>query len=180
MDCDLALVHCSRWFFSTVSQGFFAMIRLAKLADYGLLIAASLDEPGRDLLKLDQVAEFTRLSVPTVRKVMKLLVDGGVVHSERGVKGGYSLAAPAHYISLAKVLRAVEGGVALTDCCAEQRLCDVEKTCTVQTNWSVINQAVNDIFERLTLKDMASRLTKTDVIRKVRLEEAVELLVLEG
>jgi FeS assembly SUF system regulator len=154
------------------------MIRLAKLADYGLLIASSLKEPTTHLLKLDQVADYTNLSIPTVRKVMKLLVDGGVVHSERGVKGGYCLAAPAHHISLAKVLRAVEGGVALTDCCAEERMCDVKQSCTVQMNWAVINQTVNDIFERLTLKDMSSKLAKADVIRKVRLDGEVEPLML--
>jgi len=156
------------------------MIRLAKLADYGLLIASSLDEAEGHLLKLEQVSEATRLSVPTARKVMKLLVDGGVVHSERGVKGGYRLAAPAHHISLAKVIRAVEGGVALTDCCAEERLCEVMQSCTVQMNWAVINQAVNDIFERLTIKDMARKLTRADVIRKVGLDEQEELVVLGG
>ncbi len=153
------------------------MIRLAKLADYGLLIASSLEEPGKELLKLEQVADQTKLAVPTVRKVMKLLVDGGVVKSERGVKGGYSLAAPAHHISLATVLRAVEGGVALTDCCADERFCDVMQSCTVQTNWSVINQTVNEIFERLTLRDMARKLTKKDVIQKVRFDSDVVQLV---
>ena len=156
------------------------MLRLAKLADYGLLIASSLEESKTQLLKLDQVAEFTRLSIPTVRKVMKLLVDGGVVHSERGVKGGYCLAAPAHHISLAKVLRAVEGGVALTDCCGEERLCDVVQSCAVQMNWAVINQTVNNIFERLTLKDMSKKLTQADVIRKVRVDSDVALLVLDN
>ena len=156
------------------------MIRLAKLADYGLLIASCLKEPGPDLLKLDQVVEHTGLTIPTVRKVMKLLVDGGVVHSERGVKGGYCLQAPAHHISLAKVLGAIEGGISLTDCCSEERACEVIKSCTVRTNWSVINQAVNDIFERLTLKDMSRKLSKTDVIRKVRLEQETVELRIEG
>ena len=156
------------------------MIRLAKLADYGLLIACSLHEPGQQLLKLDQVADLTKLSIPTVRKVMKLLVDGEVVHSERGVKGGYSLAAPSHHISLAKVLRAIEGGVALTDCCADARFCDVKQSCTVQTNWLVINQTINEIFERLTLKDMTSKLSRNDVLGRVSPENDVVKLVLGG
>ncbi|WP_020410057.1 SUF system Fe-S cluster assembly regulator [Hahella ganghwensis] len=156
------------------------MLRLARLADYGLLIASSLADPGGELVKLDQVAEQTNLAIPTVRKVMKQLVDGGVVRSERGVKGGYCLAFPAHHISLAKVIRSLEGGVALTDCCDEDRLCDVMQACTVHANWSVINQTVNEIFERLTLHDMKRRLSKLDVIKKVRVDSDVMAVVMEG
>ncbi|MBU6953799.1 SUF system Fe-S cluster assembly regulator [Hahella sp. HN01] len=154
------------------------MLRLARLADYGLLIASALDEPGKDLVKLDQVADQTKLPIPTVRKIMKLLVDGGVVHSERGVKGGYCLSDAAYNISIARILRAVEGGVALTDCCAEERVCDVMHACTVHSNWSVINQTVNEIFERLTLRDMSRRLSKADIISKVRTDDDVDLVML--
>ncbi len=156
------------------------MIRLARLADYGLLIASSLATSGGELVKLEQVAEQTDLAIPTVRKVMKLLVDAGVVKSERGVKGGYALAQPAHHISIAAILRAVDGGVALTDCCAEERLCDVMHSCTVQANWAVINQTVNEIFERLTLNDMTRRLSKLDVIQKVRVDSDVVAVALQG
>ncbi len=143
------------------------MIRLARLADYGLLISAALAELGPELVKLEQVAERTALTVPTVRKVMKLLVDGGVVASERGARGGYRLSRPASDVTLADVIHAVEGGVALTDCCRTEVECEVAGNCTIQANWLVVNGAVNDIFERITLADMLARpMTRRDVLLK--------------
>ena len=140
------------------------MLRLAKLADYGLLIACHLASTSGELVKLEQVADATGLSIPTVRKVMKLLVDAEVVGSERGVKGGYLLSRPAPQISIAQVIAAVEGGLALTECCRDDCLCDVSKACTVQNNWNVINRTVGEIFAKVTLADMARPLTRADVL----------------
>lgn len=143
------------------------MLRLAKLADYGLLIACHLANLPDELVKLEQVADATRLPIPTVRKVMKLLVDQGVVRSERGVKGGYLLSRPADRISIGEVITAVEGGLALTECCQDACLCDVSKACTVQNNWNVINRTVGEIFSRITLADMSRPLTRADVLAYV-------------
>ena len=140
------------------------MLRLAKLADYGLLIACHLANTQDELVKLEQVADATGLAIPTVRKVMKLLVDHQVVQSERGMKGGYRLSRPARQISIAEVINAVEGGLALTECCRDACGCDVVKACTVQNNWNVINQTVGLIFARVTLADMNRPLNRSDVL----------------
>jgi len=154
------------------------MLRLARLADYGLVIAASLVDAPEGKVKLEQVAEKTQLPVPTVRKIMKLLVDGAVVRSERGVNGGYALSRPARQISVAQIVQAVEGGVALTDCCREDNVCDVRHACTVHSNWLVINQTVNTLFERISLQDMTRHLSPGDLIRKVQ-SERLELVTIE-
>lgn len=143
------------------------MLRLAKLADYGLVISAALADMGPERVKLEQVAERSGVPVPTVRKIMKLLVDAGLVKSERGIHGGYLLARPAGQISLAEVVQAVEGGMALTECCREDNLCDVASSCTVQSNWSVVNHTVQTLFNRITLMDMTRRLTPEDLIAKL-------------
>lgn len=165
-------------------------MRLAKLADYGLVIAATLSRAetaraaeelssgassaGRltELVKLEWVAEQTSLTVATTRKIMKLLVDGGIVVSERGMRGGYRLAAPPEQISLADVLAAVEGEVALTDCCSDSRQCEVISNCNVQRNWSVINGTVNSLFSAISLKDMSGQLTREDVVARVQNDRA--------
>lgn len=143
------------------------MLRLAKLADYGLLIACHLANLSDELVKLEQVAEATRLPVPTVRKVMKLLVDQGVVRSERGMKGGYALSRPANRISIGEVIIAVEGGLALTECCLDACQCDMAQACTVQNNWNVINQTIGEMFSRITLADMNRPLSRSDVLKYV-------------
>ena len=144
------------------------MLKLARLADYGLMIAAALVNLPEERLKLEQVAERTGLSVATVRKIMKLLVDGGVVSSERGIHGGYSLADAPENIPLARVVRAVEGGVSLTACCREDADCEVRSLCTVQNNWNVINQTVETLFHRISVLDMTRRLSHSDLIDRLR------------
>lgn len=152
------------------------MLRLAKLADYALLIASHLATTEQSLVKLEQVAEATGLPVPTVRKVMKLLVDHDVVRSERGVKGGYLLARPANRISLAQILSAVEGGLALTECCRVEGLCGVSNACTVQNNWNVINGMVGELFAKITLADMTRPLSRADVLAFVDVRDPEKYL----
>ena len=69
---------------------------------------------------------------------------------------------------MAEIVQAVEGGVALTDCCRDDNHCDVMHACTVQTNWTVINQTVNTLFSRITLSDMTRPLTSRDLMQKIQ------------
>src|SRR5437588_12407497 len=55
------------------------------------------------------------LPVPTVSKILKALLEGGLVDSHRGMKGGYTLAREPHLISIAAVIAALEGPLALTE-----------------------------------------------------------------
>ncbi|MBU6488020.1 MAG: Rrf2 family transcriptional regulator, partial [Burkholderiales bacterium] len=76
------------------------MLRLSKMADYGMVIlAAMVDEPQRSR-SASEIADSIRVPVPTVSKVLKMLGRGGLVASQRGARGGYLLARPAGQITL--------------------------------------------------------------------------------
>jgi FeS assembly SUF system regulator len=131
------------------------LFRLSKVTDYGIRILAHLarDEAGTTH-NAREVALDLRLPLPMVSKVMKSLARAGVLESHRGAKGGFSLARPPEELSVADMIAALEGPVALTECQLGPFLCQHEGTCSVQEPWSVINRSVRRTLGGITLSDL--------------------------
>ena len=113
------------------------------MTDYAVVLATHLafadrPHPARDL------ALHTQIPEPTASKVLKKLAKAGVVSSQRGVKGGYTLARPAGRIGIHEVIEAIEGPIAVTECSDESAdsSCEYETRCEVRANWQRINHAV--------------------------------------
>ena len=133
------------------------MIRLGKLTDYGLVLMSCIVQDGsQDLHTARDLALQSGLPLPTVSKLLKVLLQHGFLISHRGTKGGYSLAREPHDISIAEIITALEGPIALTDCSSDTSgLCDFEPSCPIKTNQRVISQVVRGALEKLTLYDLA-------------------------
>ncbi len=132
------------------------MLRIGKLTDYASVVMAKLAEYPGDCLSASQVAEVTRLELPTVAKVLKNLARSGLIESVRGVNGGYQLHEPADSISVAAIIRAMEGPIALTECGLEPGLCSREHDCSLKGNWQRIGEMVELALESLSLADLAA------------------------
>lgn len=133
------------------------MLRISKLTDYGIVLlthfARELEQP---LHNVRDLAAMSHLPVPTVSKILKMLSRAGFLVSHRGVKGGYSLAKPPVKITVAAIIAAIEGPVALTECSTNcPGMCDLEPVCPVRSNWRKISQVVRKALENLTLLEMA-------------------------
>lgn len=139
------------------------MIRMSKLADYGLVLMTQfLRSEESDLnLSARQLADETRLPFPMVSKVLKALTREGLLVSHRGASGGYSLSRPACEISIAEVLEAVEGPFAMTECVEGSGDCRQELVCPVRTNWQRINIAVKNVLDGISLQDMLAPLPES-------------------
>lgn len=103
-----------------------------------------------------RVAAETRLEGPTVSKVLKTLARAGLIESVRGVHGGYRLRVEPRQISVASIIRAMEGPIALTECALEPGLCSHEHDCSLKGNWQRIGETVEQALESLTLADLAA------------------------
>ncbi len=132
------------------------MLRISKLTDYATVLLATMVSDERACLPASQLAEASGLELPTVAKVMKTLARGGIVESVRGVHGGYRLVDEPTDISVAAIVRAMEGPIALTECSLESGLCIHESECHLRGNWQRIGQAVEQALEQLTLADLAA------------------------
>jgi FeS assembly SUF system regulator len=136
------------------------MIRMSKLADYGMVLMTELlrNQKGKRSLSARQLAKQTGLPSPVVSKVLKALTREGLLVSRRGASGGYSLSRSPERISVGQVLSAVEGPIAMTECLEENGGCRQEPVCPVRTNWERINLAVRDVLDAITLTDMVEPL----------------------
>jgi FeS assembly SUF system regulator len=130
------------------------MIRLGKLTDYAMLIMSQMARDPDSVLSAAVIAEGLHLSPPTVSKILKMLAEGDLVGSVRGVDGGYHLAREAQKISIADVITAMEGNMGMTACCESADLCAIQSMCTMKDNWKKINKMVYSLLAKLTIGDM--------------------------
>lgn len=141
------------------------MIQLARLTDYGIVLMAHLASAPERRFSSTELAQATHLPLPTVSKVLKQLGAASLLDSHRGAAGGYSLARPAREISVADVITALEGPIALTVCSEGPGECDLETHCQVATNWQTITAAVRGALEAIPLDEMARPLPPRTIAR---------------
>jgi FeS assembly SUF system regulator len=132
------------------------MVRLGKLTDYGLVLMSCIAR-SHDLASHSarELAVESGLPVSTVRKLLKELLQSGLLISQRGVRGGYVLAREPQEISVMDVIAALEGPVALTVCSSDTPgLCKLESYCPIMKNQQIIGQAVRQVLDRVTISDL--------------------------
>ena len=131
------------------------MIRMSKETDYGIILLAhfSLRRQGRKR-NARELALENGLPLPMVRKVLQVLAREGLLVYHRGAKGGYSLMRRGQRISVAEIIRALEGPLAMTECVEAPGECRLESTCQLKTAWQRINDTVLETLSRMTLADL--------------------------
>lgn len=130
------------------------MLKLSKLADYGLIIMSCLADDTSGHASARDIAIQVKVALPTVSKVLKLLVGGGLVESLRGVKGGYRLGRSASEITVVDIILALDGPIGLTECSAAAGHCSHEPICALRSNWQLVNRAVLGVLNKITLAEM--------------------------
>jgi len=136
---------------------------MGRLTDYGVMVMSYIAAHADRLHNANEVAAATGLPQPTVGKLLRLLTRSGLLASQRGVKGGYSLARPPERISAAEIIRALEGPVSLTVCSAEVGSCEHEPACPVRGHWQGINLAVLRALDSVSLSELATRGTRPEI-----------------
>jgi len=90
--------------------------------------------------------------LPTAQKLMGRLAQAGLLASARGTGGGFLLSRAASAISLADIVEAVEGPIAMTACVDDQRHdCGLEGACRVKPHWSVVNNTIRGALDGVSL-----------------------------
>ena len=137
-------------------------MRLSNLADYAVvLMSAAARHCGAALLaegKLNasKLSEETGVPLPTAQKLVSRLSTAGLIESTRGVGGGIRLSRPPVSISLADIVEAVEGPLAITCCTIDgNHDCALEDGCTVKPHWSVINRTIRQALADVSLASLA-------------------------
>lgn len=134
------------------------MLKISKLTDYGLLASIYLARHRGEKVSAREVAEFCHLPVPAISKVLKMLLEGGIITSFRGSGGGYSLETDPESITLAKLIEALEGPWELVECesidDAGHAVCGIRQACPSRSFMFGINRVIKHAFEQVTLSDL--------------------------
>jgi FeS assembly SUF system regulator len=136
------------------------MLRVSREVDLGIVLMVRMAtlEPG-EVTTARELAEGSSLTLPMTSKVLKGLCRNGLLLSHLGARGGYSLAREPERISVADILVALEGPIALTNCIeSSPRDCDQENVCQIKGNWQLINRRVQDTLAAISLAEMAGTL----------------------
>jgi FeS assembly SUF system regulator len=131
------------------------MLRLSKMNDYAVVVLGHMAARPGGLVTAPEIAEATGLPAATVSQVLKKLASARLVVSHRGAHGGYTLERRPADISVAALVEALEGPVALTACVdGAEGCCGVESTCPMRGSWDRVNTAIRHALESVSLADM--------------------------
>ena len=132
-------------------------MRLSNLADYAVVtMSAAARHCGHARVSAGQLAEETGLPTATVQKLVSKLSAAGLLRSSRGAGGGLKLARPAAAISLADIVEAVEGPIALTSCVdTGKHDCGMEACCSVRPHWPLVNDTLRGALAGVPLTRLA-------------------------
>jgi FeS assembly SUF system regulator len=131
-------------------------MRLSHLADYAVvLMTAAARRHAGARLSATELSEDTGVPLPTAQKLMGQLASHGLLRSVRGVGGGFSLSRAASEISLADIVEAVEGPIALTMCSDSQNHdCLLDAHCRVKPHMGVVGNAVRGALGAVSLTSL--------------------------
>ena len=131
-------------------------MRLSHLADYAVvLMTAAARRSAGARLSATELSTETGVPLPTAQKLMGQLAGAGLLSSSRGAAGGYALSRPATDISLADIVEAVEGPIAMTVCSEGRTDCALDAHCRVKPHMGVVGNAVRGALGAVSLTELA-------------------------
>lgn len=145
------------------------MLQLTKRTEYGLIALVHMaDHQGR-VVSAREIGEHYPIPRRLLAEVLKDLTHAGLIESQRGATGGYTLVRPADAITLAEIVTTLEGNPALTNCEGHEPerhgTCDIAPMCPIRSPLSRIREGIWGLMERTTLHS----LTRTSLPVVVRM-----------
>lgn len=142
-------------------------MKLSSFADYAVVLmsaaarhcgaGAGVDPVTNRHLKMNAttLSAKTGIPLPTAQKLVSRLSAAGLLESSRGTGGGVRLSRPPATITLADVVEAVEGPIAMT-ACSEQGAhdCNLEQDCRIRPHMNVANTAIREALARVTIASL--------------------------
>jgi Rrf2 family protein len=134
-------------------------MKLTSQEEYGLRCLLRVGREGTGgSLTIPELARAEGISEPNVAKMMRILRRGGFVTSTRGQSGGYALSRPADQILLGPVLAALGGRLYEPAFCdghsGLEQACAHMPDCSIRSVWRLVQRAVDEVLEKITLKDL--------------------------
>jgi Rrf2 family protein len=131
------------------------VLKLTKKADYALMAMKHLAEhPSGTSRSAKDVAEAFGIPPEALAKILQRLAKAGLLHSQHGINGGYTLARPAHTISAFEVIRAIDGPLFITSCVTVRGECDQTDRCNIREPLRKVNESIEAVLKRIKISHM--------------------------
>ena len=131
------------------------MLKLTKKADYGLMAMKHLAEHAHEgACSAKDVAECYGIPPEALAKILQRLAKAGLLHSQHGINGGYTLARDAKEISAYEVIRAIDGPLFITSCITVRGECDQTQRCTIREPLRKVNESIEEVLRRIKIAEM--------------------------
>jgi len=134
-------------------------MKLSSQEEYGLRCLLRVGREGiGGSVTIPELSRAEGISEPNAAKMMRILRNAGFVQSTRGQAGGYALALPLEQINVGRVLAALGGRLYEPSFCDThagiERLCTHMPDCSIRSVWRMLQNAVDQVLGRITLKDL--------------------------
>jgi Rrf2 family protein len=131
-------------------------VRVSAKADYAIRALVELAAAGDGPVKAERLAQAQEIPLTFLENILLDLRNGGLVASRRGAEGGYWLARPAAEITLAQVIRAVEGPLANVRGARPEEVSYAGTAEPLREVWVAVRAALRRVLETVTLADVAA------------------------
>lgn len=131
-------------------------MRVSAKADYAVRAAAELAAAKGGPVKGERLAEAQEIPLQFLEHILLDLKHQGIVRARRGAKGGYWLARPAEEVTIADVIRAVEGPIAHVQSTPPEEIAYHGSAEHLQEVWIAVRASLRSVLERVTLADVVS------------------------
>jgi Rrf2 family protein len=153
------------------------MLKLTKKADYGLMAMKHLAERAHEgACSAKDVADAYGIPQEALAKILQRLVKAGLLQSQHGANGGYTLARAAKQISAFEVIRAIDGPLFITSCITVRGECGQSGRCTIREPLRRVNESIEQVLRRITISEMKEE--PEEVEAKVEANKAADLITL--
>ena len=149
-------------------------MRITAKADYAVRAAAELAaaEGEQAPMKGEELARRQSIPKNFLENILTELRRAGIVRTRRGADGGYQLARPAAEITVADVLRAVEGPLAAVQGSRPEQLAYEGAASSLPDVWVALRASLRSVLEHVTLADLASGKLPTVVKERTRVKDS--------
>jgi Rrf2 family protein len=130
-------------------------VRVSAKADYALRAIIELAASGDGPVKGERIAQAQEIPLKFLENILGDVRQAGIVRSQRGVEGGYWLARPAEEITVAEVIRAVEGPIANVRGVGPELVEYAGSAARLQDVWIAVRANLRGVLERVTIADLA-------------------------
>ncbi|MGA9355301.1 MAG: Rrf2 family transcriptional regulator [Terriglobales bacterium] len=154
------------------------MLKLTKKADYGLMAMKHLAEHlDRGACSAKDVAEAYGIPQEALAKILQRLAKVGLVRSQHGINGGYTLTRDPRSISAFEVIKAIDGPLFITSCVTVRGECDQSDRCTIREPLRKVNESIEQVLKNIKISQMREE-PETIEVKRSEVRKADDLVVL--